>query len=65
MLRIVKKNTKKYVQKLKDSNNVNVTKFSNSLYFKYNKFVERINDYEKYLNKIENKIDKKFEGKNI
>ena len=65
MLRIVKKNTKKYVQKLKDSNNVNVTKFSNSLYFKYNKFVERINDYEKYLNEIENKIDKKFEGKNI
>ena len=50
-------------QKLKDSNNVNVTKFSNSLYFKYNKFVERINDYEKYLNEIENKIDKKFEGK--
>ena len=45
--------------------NVNVTKFSNSLYFKYNKFAERINDYEKYLNEIENKIDKKFEGKNI
>ena len=43
--------------------NVNVTKFSNSLYFKYNKFAERINDYEKYLNEIENKIDKKFEGK--
>ena len=41
--------------------NVNVTKFSNSLYFKYNKFVERINDYEKYLNEIENKIDKKRE----
>ena len=48
-------------QKLKDSNNVNVTKFSNSLYFKYNKFAERINDYEKYLNEIENKIDKKRE----
>ena len=42
---------------------MNVTKFSNSLYFKYNKFAERINDYEKYLNEIENKIDKKFEGK--
>ena len=49
--------------KLKDSNNINITKFSNKLYFEFINFITRLNDYDNYLKDYENNINKKFEGK--
>ena len=49
--------------KLKDLDNINITKFSNTLYYQFKSFMNRINDYDNYLNEYEIKIDKKYVGK--
>ena len=49
--------------KLKEINNFNITKFSNTYYSNFKSFKSRINDYDKYLEEYENKIDKeKYKG---
>ena len=50
-------------KKLKDLDNINITKFSNTLYYEFKSFMKRINDYDNYLNEYEIKIDKKYVGK--
>ena len=50
-------------KKIKDSNNVNVTKFSNKFYSDFKLFKNRIDDFDKYIEEYEKKIDKKYEGK--
>ena len=49
--------------KLKDLDNINITKFSNTLYYEFKSFMNRIKDYDNYLNEYEIKIDKKYVGK--
>ena len=48
---------------MKDLDNINITKFSNTLYYEFKSFMKRINDYDNYLNEYEIKIDKKYVGK--
>ena len=48
---------------MKDLDNINITKFSNTLYYEFKSFMKRINDYDNYLSEYEIKIDKKYVGK--
>ena len=49
--------------KLKDLENINITKFSNTIYSEFKSFKNKVNDFDNYLNQYEIKIDKKYEAK--
>ena len=49
--------------KLKDLENINITKFSNIIYSEFKSFKNKVNDFDNYLNQYEIKIDKKYEAK--
>ena len=49
--------------KLKDLNNINITKFSNKLYSEFKNFMNRVNDFYNYMKEYEMKNYKKYEGK--
>ena len=49
--------------KLKDLDNINITKFSNKLYSEFKSFMNRLSDFDNYIKNYEIKIDKKYEGK--
>lgn len=48
---------------MKDLENINITKFSNTLYSESKSFMNKVNDFDNYLNQYEIKIDKKYEDK--
>ena len=48
---------------IKDLDNINITKFSNTLYSDFKSFVNKIKDFDNYLKDYEIKNDKKYEGK--
>lgn len=49
--------------KLKDLDNINITKFSNTLYSDFKSFKDKVNDFDNYIKELEIKINKKYEGK--
>ena len=49
--------------KLKDSNNLNITKFSNTNYNNYKYFMNKVQDFDSYLKEYEIKIGKKDDSK--
>ena len=50
-------------KKLKDLNNINITKFSNKLYSEFKNFMNRVNNFYNYMKEYEIKNDKKYVGK--
>ena len=49
--------------KLKDLDNINITKFSNTLYSEFKSFMKRINNIDNYLEEYGMKNDKNYVGK--